>query len=465
MSSSWRLETTGHYDRDPDPRPTWCGFARRTGLSPLLQAGAILWFGLQTGTTQTVSPVLVDGTFDVLEISSTVDPGVFPKSLACEFKVVTRRFRGTGVVLDSDGLVAVTGAIFERDLRAQTLGLRWADGETVAGQILGQLRASRLALIAPERARKGAAPSPEWPDRELRVVEILRQGAGWTYAVRRGTSVPVSRSPHERFDVAGASGTEGGAVYDQANQWMGLLMPAERSSAVLMIPASRVRQSAADLRRFRKSSGPSGWIGAEFQTMPRSLKRVWGLKEEGPVVTRVQAGSPASDAGLRVGDVLVEMNGWKPDADVETQAADLADRVRWLEPGSQASIRFLRGQETGTASITVGRSPGTLLDGPRLAVPRWGIEAADLTSDVRDALLISPTGPGVVLSDVLPGSEAWIAGLRPLDIVLEVDGTPTPDLKAFRGADLAPPRPSRLLVERRKLTRFVLVNAPPSSVR
>jgi len=197
----------------------------------------------------------------------------------------------------------------------------------------------------------------------------------------------------------------------------------------------------------------------ELQDLSRHLKKAWAVKQDGPVVGRVYPGSPAETAGIQVGDILLRLGDWAPPAEADTQSADLADRVAWHRPGTQVSLKALRGARERDATITLGGAPKPLIDAERVKLPRWGLELAELTRDVRDALLLRQERQGVVAYKVEDNTEASISGLKHLDLILEVNGTPVATPQGARDLLSKGKTPHRLLVERRGLTRLLLLGA------
>lgn len=400
---------------------------------------------------------LVEGTFEALEVKTVRSSATYPLPLRYEVEITTVAFRGTGVVCHESGLVAVGGHIFRGDVRATKLLIRYEDGASAQGAILGQLRGSGLAFILPDPATKPAKPS-DATGKALQAVELERAGKNLVRVVRQGTGVPSRYSSHERFRSDG-SPAQSAAVFAATGDWVGLLVPMEPGAPPVLVPADRIRGAAEQLWASRKAPGAAAWLGVELQDLSRHLKRAWGAKQDGPVVCRVYPGSPAEAAGIQVGDVLFGLGEWIPPPVADTQSEDFADRVAWYKPGAQVSLRVLRGQQERTATIALGEAPKPQIDAERVKLPQWGLELAELTQDVRDALLLPQEKQGVVAYNVERGTEASLAGLIHLDLILAVDGTPVATPQVARDILSTDRLPHRLLVERRGLTRFLLLGA------
>ncbi len=102
-----------------------------------------------------------------------------------------------------------------------------------------------------------------------------------------------------------------------------------------------------------ESGAPQGFLGVSSVTLTGEIRDRFGFTaEKGAVVTEVVPGSPAAAAGLRPNDVITRFG----DQDIETNA-DLQAAVRTLKPGSRAEVQWMRGDQEGRATVTLGARP------------------------------------------------------------------------------------------------------------
>src|SRR5262249_33272313 len=134
-------------------------------------------------------------------------------------------------------------------------------------------------------------------------------------------------------------------------------------------------------------------------------------KAVGAVVTQVESGSPAEKAGLKVGDVITEVNG-----KTVNDAGELQVAVGMKQPGTTLQLKVMRDGSAKDLGVTLeafgSRNKEQKVAGNENGKPRWGIGLADLTPDLRQQLQVNDSVSGAVISQVMPGSSADNAGLQ-----------------------------------------------------
>ncbi|MBV9573624.1 MAG: trypsin-like peptidase domain-containing protein [Acidobacteriales bacterium] len=178
-----------------------------------------------------------------------------------------------------------------------------------------------------------------------------------------------------------------------------------------------------------------GSIGIEFNAQENpAIARVYGVTA-GITVSNVVAGSPADQAGLKVGDTIIAVDG-KTVKTGDELVADIASR----KPGSKISLGFVRNGKKQETSVTVAdRSKlfasrlGEDLPGSDETAPKeskLGLSVRAVTPDMADRLGIT-AGKGVIAQDVRPGSFAEDVGLARGDVILEVNKQPVNNEEQF----------------------------------
>jgi serine protease Do len=180
-----------------------------------------------------------------------------------------------------------------------------------------------------------------------------------------------------------------------------------------------------------------GSIGVEFAAEANpAVARVYGVKS-GVTIANVVSGSPADQAGLKVGDTIVSVDG-KPVKNGDELVGDISSR----KPGSTTKIGYVRSGKEGTTTVTIAnraklfasRLGGEEEEGNEEAVPapsKLGVTVQNVTRDIGERLSIPP-GKGVIVTEVKPGSFADDVGLSRGDVILEINKQPVNSEDDFR---------------------------------
>jgi serine protease Do len=258
---------------------------------------------------------------------------------------------------------------------------------------------------------------------------------GFRFTVTRGIVSAVNRQnpdasdarkPGEfiQTDAAINPGNSGGPLVDARGEVVGintfLVSPSGTFSGMgFAIPTQIVRPTVETIIRDGKVSHGRMGIGIADVT-PENAKFFDQATATGGVVTQVEPDSPASKAGLQVGDVITEIDNQKV-----SDAGELQVLVGQRQPGTKVTLQVLRDGKSLTVPVTLeamGNKPGeSERSGKSEGKMRWGIGLGDLTPDVSQQLQAPQGIHGAVIEQVQPGSSADNAGLQRGDIILEVN--------------------------------------------
>jgi serine protease Do len=169
-----------------------------------------------------------------------------------------------------------------------------------------------------------------------------------------------------------------------------------------------------------------GWIGVQVQPVTADIADGLGLaKAEGALVADPQSNGPAAKAGIKAGDVITHVNG-KPVRD----ARDLARRIAAEKPGAPIKLTVVSDRKERTVELTPGQYPDDQQSPKRFgqvpsdrSVPHLGLTLAP-----------APDGNGVAVRDIEPDGPAANAGLRPGDVIVDVNGKNVASVAEVRDA-------------------------------
>jgi serine protease Do len=158
-----------------------------------------------------------------------------------------------------------------------------------------------------------------------------------------------------------------------------------------------------------------------------AIARVYGLGS-GVTVSSVVPGSPADQAGLKVGDTITTIEGKKV-----MKGNDLVSDIASRKPGAKVALGFLRNGKTQDTTVTIADRAKLFAarlgedqesgDDSSPKQSKFGVTVRKLTPEIADRLDI-PSGKGVMVSDVKPNSFAEDIGLGRGDIILEINKQP-----------------------------------------
>jgi len=273
---------------------------------------------------------------------------------------------GSGVIVSSSGYVLTNHHVVEA---ADEIEVALADGKRLLAKVVGSDPETDLAVL---RLDAQNLPAISFGSSDaLRVGDVVLAignpfGVGQT--VTSGIVSALGRtglgiSTFENFvqtDAAINPGNSGGALVDAAGNLIGIntaIFTRAGGSAVgsmgigFAIPVSTAKMVLEQI--VRSGSVTRGWIGVEVQEITPPVAESFKLAgTRGALIAGVLRGGPADKAGIKPGDVLLEVQG-KPVAD----PAAMLNLIAALPPGSPATMKVKRQGQDVDASVTVGRRP------------------------------------------------------------------------------------------------------------
>jgi serine protease Do len=261
-----------------------------------------------------------------------------------------------------------------------------------------------------------------------------------------------ARKPGEfiQTDAAINPGNSGGPLVNARGEVVGintfLISPSGSFSGMgFAIPTQIVRPTVEKLIQFGKVTHGYMGIGISDVT-PDNSKFFHMTSAVGAVVTQVEADSPGAKAGLKVGDVITQVDGHEV-----SDAGQLQVEVGEKNPGTTVHLQVIRDGKSVAVPVTLEAMGSRDRSGKEIAdagqgKPRWGIGLADLSPEMRQQLRAPSDLRGAVIQRVLPGSPADNAGLQSGDVIVEVDRKPVQNSADVQNALSSIPKEQDALV-------------------
>ncbi|GAA0308886.1 Do family serine endopeptidase [Rhodovulum strictum] len=337
---------------------------------------------------------------------------------------------GSGVIVSGDGLVVsnyhVVGQATE--IRVVLSDRREFDAEVLLADEESDLAILRL---------KGAQGLPALALRDSDTVEVGDLvlaignpfGVGQTVSqgivsglARSGLSIGGGRGYFIQTDAAINPGNSGGALVDMAGRLVGIntaiLSRSGGSNGIgFAIPANLVMRFV-DQAREGRDRFQRPWAGVSGQSVDAALAEGFGLDlPRGVVLTQIHADSPFGKAGLKVGDVVLELGG----APVNTPQ-EMLFRLSAEGVGGKIALRYLRKGREAEARVVLIAPPETPPRAPVTIAGRSvlaGLSVVNLNPAVAQETGLPGDATGVLVTD--PGEVGARVGLRAGDILLQMN--------------------------------------------
>jgi serine protease Do/serine protease DegQ len=444
------------------PTPAWAGLPVAVdgqalpSLSPMLEriTPAVVNIATRASANVPDNPLLNDPVFRFF----------FEQSNPNKRREKVQRSLGSGVVIDEKlGYVITNNHVVDK---AETIIVALQDGRRLQANIVGRDPETDIAVIQIPPQKLTAMPLGN-SDR-LRVgdfVVAVGNPFGLGQTVTSGIISALSRSGlgiegYEDFIQTDASinpGNSGGALVDLRGDLIGIntaiLSQGGKNVGIgFAIPVNMVKQIKDQL--VEHGEVRRGMLGWQAQDLTPELATAFRLDNTGgALITRVDPGSGAHKAGVRQGDIVVEINGHA----IRNRAA-LHNAVGLVRAGDKVSVRYLRNGDAKNTVATVEevmtqQARGEDLD-RRLAGALFAIDVDTPTNDA-----------GLRVLSVSQNSVAWRIGLRPGDALLEINKQPVSSFQQVSELAALDTTQMLLTIVRANKKLFVLVKKQAQAAR
>jgi len=343
---------------------------------------------------------------------------------------------GSGVIISPDGYIVTNNHVIDG---AVDIRVTMTDRRILPAKLIGSDPLTDLAVIKIEGSNLPSVPLGDSTQLHPgQTVLAFGNPLGFRFTVTRGIVSALNRpnpfaadrrAPGEfiQTDAAINPGNSGGPLVNAHGEVVGIntFLVSETggfSGMGFAIPAQIVKPTVDTLIKYGKVD--HGYIGVGISDVTPDEAQFFHVNNAtGAVVTQVEPSSPGAKAGLKVGDIITEVNG-KTVADAGALQVEVGQR----KPGTTLHLTAMRDGKSVDLPVTLeamnkGGSDNLSADAGH-GKPRWGLGLADLTPELRQQLQASDEVHGAVIERVTPGSPADNAGLQQGDVITEVNRQP-----------------------------------------
>ena len=347
---------------------------------------------------------------------------------------------GSGMIWSSDGYIVTNNHVVSKaeKIKVNIHGRK----DSFDAEVVGQDPATDLALLKIEADNlstltlKGSDTIDigEW-------VVAIGNPFGLQYTVTAGILSAKGRvigaGPYDDFLQTDASinpGNSGGPLLNTHGQVVGIntAIVAAGQGIGFAVPSSIVKDVVTQLKKYQRVR--RGWLGITLQNVDEQIAKAMGMEQaRGALVASVQPGSPADQAGINSGSVVLKLNG-RPIED----GGDLTRKIGDLRPGETVSMTLLHNGETREVQVTLGdrgkamqteQGPQKSMEDQDGATLGFALKPLSM-SDARTLGLQSDQGLLVVKVD--PQGLAAKNGIKPGDVILKANGESVDAIQDFK---------------------------------
>jgi len=343
-----------------------------------------------------------------------------------------RRATGSGFVVSPDGYVVTNNHVIDG---ATKVFVSFDDQEKLEAELIGTDARTDIALLKiKERNKKFphvtfAGKKPRVGDWVLAVGNPFGLGGTVTAGIVSALARDIGSGPYDfmQIDAAVNRGNSGGPTFNLDGEVVGvntaIFSPTGGNVGIAFaVPADTVKDVIDELKD--SGSVSRGWLGVKIQNVDDDTAASLGLDEDkGALISEVMKDGPAADAGLRVQDAILEVNGSEI-----VDSRDLARKIADFAPGVTVNVKVWRNDQEKTIKVKLGKFPNST----KVALGKF--EDKDEADEKKDSVDLKQLGltlmparsggsqQGVAIAEVDPNSDAAEKGLKSGDVILEAGG-------------------------------------------
>jgi serine protease Do len=385
---------------------------------------------------------------------------------------------GSGFIIDASGFIITNAHVIDD---AEEVSVTLSDNSKYKAKIIGRDKKTDLALLKVEAKKPlpfvtlGDSDAVRVGDWVIAIGNPYGLGGSVTQGIISARERSLNAGPFDDFLQTDASinrGNSGGPLFNEKGEVIGIntaiFSPSGGSIGIgFAVPSAVAKPVVAQLKEYGRTH--RGWLGVKIQEVSEEAAESVGLpKPVGALVLDVGKDSPADKAGIKVGDVITAYDGkeiaemrFLPRMVAETKIGKTVSVTYWHNNASKTvdiTIGELNEKEEEAENAEDGHGKKYKNKGPE-SQSMLGMELSPLTTPLREELGLEAAQTGVAVTGVKGGSVADKNGVRPGDVILDINGAATKTVedvkKGFATVHSAGRKFALVKILREKETAFI----------
>ncbi len=343
---------------------------------------------------------------------------------------------GSGFIIDASGYVVTNNHVIDG---ADEVTVILQDNTTLKAQVVGRDESGDIALLKVKSDKPlptvdfGDSGQSRVGDWVLAIGNPFGLGGTVTAGIVSARGRDIHQGQYDDFiqtDAAINRGNSGGPLFNMDGQVIGIntaiFSPTGGSIGIgFSIPSNMAKNIVAQLKEFGHPR--RGWLGVKIQQVTPDIAESLGLKDaSGAMVAGTTDGGPAEKAKIHSGDIILKFDGQDvkemhnlPRIVADSVVGKEVPVVLWRD-GKEMTVQIVLAERPADAQLasTDAPKPGDTTKATDLA--GLGMKVAPFSPELKDKFQLQDGQKGVVITDVSPNTPATARGLKPGDVILEV---------------------------------------------
>ena len=346
---------------------------------------------------------------------------------------------GSGFIVDAAGYVVTNNHVIEG---ADEVSVTLQDNTTLKAEIVGRDESGDIALLKVKSDKPlptvdfGDSTQSRVGDWVLAIGNPFGLGGTVTAGIVSARGRDIHQGQYDDFiqtDAAINRGNSGGPLFNMDGQVIGIntaiFSPSGGSIGIgFSIPSNMAKNIVAQLKEFGHPR--RGWLGVKIQQVTPEIAESLGLKDaNGAMVAGVTDGGPAEKSKIHGGDVILKFAGQDvkemhnlPRIVADSEVGKEVPVVLWRD-GKEVTVQTVLAERPADEQLASTDTPKPVDTTKPTDITGLGLKVAPVSQDLKDKFQLGGDQKGVVITDVSPNTPASERGLKPGDVIVEVQQT------------------------------------------